>query len=181
MDPSPTAGSFFRTISKPSPRHTPEFRQPRLPAAPSVVLTSRMLSRVSALPSWTSLGTPEEELRLEFTLPTGQSFRWRKTADCEYTGVIGHRVVQMRQLPHDVEYRVIARGPAAPPKEDEAAIHDYFNMATKLCDLRTQWSACDPRYKSVTPYFPGNKFPFYTFTMWLNASALIAEYGGKII
>lgn len=44
-------------------------------------------------PAWSSLGTPAAELRLEFTLPTGQSFRWRKTGEAEYTGVIGTRVV----------------------------------------------------------------------------------------
>lgn len=43
---------------------------------------------------WTALGTPTAELRLEFTLPTGQSFRWVKTGGDEYTGVIGQRVVR---------------------------------------------------------------------------------------
>ena len=42
---------------------------------------------------WRSLGTPPTELRLEFTLPTGQSFRWRATGPDEYTGVIQQRVV----------------------------------------------------------------------------------------
>ena len=42
---------------------------------------------------WRLLGTPREELRLEFTLPTGQSFRWRETGPDEYTGVVGQRVV----------------------------------------------------------------------------------------
>ena len=43
--------------------------------------------------SWQSLDCPSSELRLEFTLPTGQSFRWRKTGPQEYTGVIQQRVV----------------------------------------------------------------------------------------
>lgn len=42
---------------------------------------------------WRSMGAPSSELRLEFTLVTGQSFRWRKSGDREYTGVIQHRVV----------------------------------------------------------------------------------------
>ena len=46
---------------------------------------------------WRSLGTNARELRLDNTLPTGQSFRWRKTVGGVYVGVIGARVVSMRQ------------------------------------------------------------------------------------
>lgn len=42
---------------------------------------------------WTSLGTPREELRLQFTLPTGQSFRWREAGPQTYIGIIGQRMV----------------------------------------------------------------------------------------
>lgn len=42
---------------------------------------------------WISLNVSASELQLCFTLPTGQSFRWRETAASEYTGVIGTRVV----------------------------------------------------------------------------------------
>ena len=42
---------------------------------------------------WRSLNTPSSELRLEFTLPTGQSFRWRQTGPQDYMGVIQQRVV----------------------------------------------------------------------------------------
>lgn len=43
---------------------------------------------------WQSLGTPERELTLSNTLPTGQSFRWYRTEDDTFTGVIGDRVVR---------------------------------------------------------------------------------------
>ena len=42
---------------------------------------------------WHSLAAPPSELRLEFTLPTGQSFRWRQTGPQEFTGVVQQRVV----------------------------------------------------------------------------------------
>ena len=50
---------------------------------------------------WRSLGTPASELRLEWTLPTGQSFRWRQTGEAplEFTGVIGQRAVGMQLAP----------------------------------------------------------------------------------
>lgn len=43
--------------------------------------------------AWHSLGASPDELTLEFTLPTGQSFRWRRTGDVEFTGVVDNRVV----------------------------------------------------------------------------------------
>ena len=50
-------------------------------------------STVANGPGWRSLAMPKKELCLAYTLPTGQSFRWRKTGEDEYTGVIHHRVV----------------------------------------------------------------------------------------
>ena len=48
-----------------------------------------------------------KELRLENTLPTGQSFRWRETTEGDYVGVIGERVVSIEEA-DDVLYRVHA-------------------------------------------------------------------------
>ena len=60
--------------------------------------SSRVLaaSTVDAMGSWQEIpGTTKEELSLEFTLPTGQSFRWRRVEAAEptYDGVVGQRVV----------------------------------------------------------------------------------------
>ncbi|BDA51122.1 N-glycosylase/DNA lyase at N-terminal half [Coccomyxa sp. Obi] len=104
---------------------------------------------------WQSLSCPPSELRLEFTLPTGQSFRWRKTAPQEYTGVIQERVVQMRQEENDVLFRVLARGAGAVPCGDAAALHDYFNLGSRMADLTAHWAERDPRFRSIHPYFPG--------------------------
>jgi N-glycosylase/DNA lyase len=105
--------------------------------------------------SWACLGTPRRELTLDNTLPTGQSFRWRKTSSSTYTGVIGQRVVQVRQLEDDVAYRVIARSQCARKDEDQAVIFDYFNLSTNLSALSDQWAAADPRFRSVCQYIPG--------------------------
>lgn len=43
--------------------------------------------------AWQSLGAGPAELTLDFTLPTGQSFRWRQTGVAEFTGVVDNRVV----------------------------------------------------------------------------------------
>lgn len=47
---------------------------------------------------WQSLEAPSDELKLDFTLPTGQSFRWRRTGEAEFTGVVDNRVVSCRHL-----------------------------------------------------------------------------------
>ena len=47
---------------------------------------------------WQSLGTSRQELTLDFTLPTGQSFRWRKSGDADYTGVLNQRLVRTLDL-----------------------------------------------------------------------------------
>ena len=105
---------------------------------------------------WISLGTSAKELRLDNTLPTGQSFRWRKTTEGDYVGVIGQRVVSMRQAPDDVLYRVHCRpsGETA-GADDAAAIADYFNLGVSLETLSAQWAAADERFRRLEPHLPG--------------------------
>lgn len=74
--------------------------------------------------------TPQSstELNLDITLPTGQSFRWRQTGPSQYTGVLGQRLVQLKQDEQDVWYRVLARAAGTDPAQDAEAIRDYFNL-----------------------------------------------------
>ena len=55
--------------------------------------------------TWRSLKVPPAELRLDFTLPTGQSFRWKKHTDGCYVGVVRNRAFQLRETAKDVQYR----------------------------------------------------------------------------
>ncbi|PSC71264.1 N-glycosylase DNA lyase [Micractinium conductrix] len=130
--------------------------------------------------TWRSLGTPASELRLEWTLPTGQSFRWRQTGSepIEFTGMVGQRAVRLRQLADDVQYLVIARGAitqaaslpasgagsaaatvehpaAAEAAADAAALRDYFNLGTSLAELAPGWCAACDRFAAVHPLLPG--------------------------
>jgi len=104
---------------------------------------------------WSRLGTPRSELALEFTLPTGQTFRWRQTGADEFTGVMGQRVVRMRQLEDDIEYTVLARGPDAPEDGDRAALEDYFNLHHRVGPMAAGWARADERFREVSPHFPG--------------------------
>ncbi|DBA76918.1 TPA: 8-oxoguanine glycosylase ogg1 [Trebouxia sp. C0004] len=104
---------------------------------------------------WQSLGAAPAELTLDFTLPTGQSFRWRQTGQAEFTGVVDNRVVKVQQTPSDVRYQVIARGDSAACSEDAAVLRNYFNLQACLEELSQEWSSRDSRYKSLHSYFPG--------------------------
>ena len=104
---------------------------------------------------WVSLGVGAKELRLENTLPTGQSFRWRETTEGDYVGVIGERVVSMRQAPDDVLYRVHCRPSASSASADAAAIADYFNLEVSLSSLSAQWAEADERFRRLEPFLPG--------------------------
>ncbi|KAK9805430.1 hypothetical protein WJX73_005270 [Symbiochloris irregularis] len=105
---------------------------------------------------WRSLRTTANELRLDFTLPTGQTFRWRLVSPGEYSGIIGQRALAMRQdlQTGDLLYKVLARGPQAVPAEDEAVLVDFFNLNVSLQQLSKQWVA-DQRFRAVHPFFPG--------------------------
>ena len=61
----------------------------------------------------------------------------------------------MRQEEDDVLFRVLARGDGALPSEDAAALHDYFNLGSRMADLSTHWAERDPRFRNIHPYFPG--------------------------
>ena len=104
---------------------------------------------------WVSLGVGAKELRLENTLPTGQSFRWRETTEGDYVGVIGERVVSMRQAPDDVLYRVHCRPSSSSASADAAAIADYFNLEVSLSSLSAQWAEADERFRRLEPFLPG--------------------------
>lgn len=123
-------------------------------AAPATPAAAAVKEELAEEAGWCSLGTPAAELRLEWTLPTGQSFRWRRAGD-EWVGVIGQRAVRLRQLPDDVQYRVIARGEGASPAEDAAVLSDYFNLQHSLAALAPGWAAACPRFAAVAPHLPG--------------------------
>ncbi len=105
------------------------FARPRLtasPSRPSILLLTRSLVRqrlhtaqqqlgmaLAAAASasahsmaWQSLSAAPAELTLDFTLPTGQSFRWRQTGQAEFTGVVDNRVVSCN---HRKSYSLVAQ------------------------------------------------------------------------
>lgn len=133
----PQAAHFPRSCSR------PRFAPLRAPPPPM------------SFSGWTPLNTPSTELRLEFTLPTGQSFRWREVTPGEFIGVVGRRAVHIRQLSDNVEYCVISRAPGDDASEDAAVIADYFNLSVCLTDLARGWSTADPHFARLAKALPG--------------------------
>lgn len=116
-----------------------------------------MATGAARVAAWNPLGMSARELRLEHSLPTGQSFRWRQTSadPVEFTGVVGRRLVQLRQSPDDVLYRVLARGSGEKSANDAVALEDYFQKPVVLSKLSALWCSRDERYSQIHPYVMG--------------------------
>ena len=59
-----------------------------------LVARSQSMTGAAHTCAWQPLGTPRTELNLHCTLPTGQTFRWKKTGIEEYTGVVASLVAR---------------------------------------------------------------------------------------
>jgi len=112
-------------------------------------------------PRWRPLrGMRAEELRLRYTLPTGQSFRWRPRGcrEDDYVGVIGGRVVRVREgadADADAEYKVYCRPSDEGENEDEARVREYFNADVSLADLYAGFRERDERFRALSMHVPG--------------------------
>lgn len=114
--------------------------------------------RTCARMPWRSLGASGTELRLKYTLETGQTFRWRRTGDAEYTGVVGNRLVQVQQDDKDVRFRVLARtcgSEGGQEKGDLDVLMDYFNLGICMEPLGREFARADERFRKLQPFFPG--------------------------
>ncbi|KAH7068505.1 DNA glycosylase [Paraphoma chrysanthemicola] len=120
---------------------------------------------------WHKLPTSLTELCINTTLRCGQSFRWRKSADDEWSMALHGRVLSLRQDAEALHYRamypsVTTKLPTPPPSnapsvtaEDDddtlALIRHYFNLEPNLGQLYEQWAASDANFKKRAPKFTG--------------------------
>eukprot|EP00775_Hariotina_reticulata_P014646 gene14646-14794_t len=70
-------------------------------------------------------------------------------------GVIGKRVVQLRQLEDDVEYCVLARAAGEIEQCDLAALRDYLQLDRNLQQLCHEWSRRDERFRHISKHLQG--------------------------
>ncbi|GFY76543.1 hypothetical protein TNIN_251781 [Trichonephila inaurata madagascariensis] len=134
---------------------------------------------------WKKLSCNFSELNLDITLAAGQSFRWMKSADDEWLGVISGHVCSVKQdSKGNILYQIhnsVENGPNEqnhPPKKRqklalsksqkisrkkcnnfsfnyEEMLKDYFNLKFKLEDHYALWSKADENFRSVGKNYKG--------------------------
>ncbi|KAF2464996.1 DNA glycosylase [Lindgomyces ingoldianus] len=108
---------------------------------------------------WQKLPVTLTELCINTTLRCGQSFRWRKSADDEWSCALHGRILSFRQDALYLHYRAIYPPSTlhTPPHDDDTPtlVKHYFNLEPDLCKLYSQWAASDANFKKRAPKFAG--------------------------
>ncbi|KAF1959240.1 N-glycosylase/DNA lyase [Byssothecium circinans] len=123
---------------------------------------------------WHKLPISLTELCINTTLRCGQSFRWRKSAEDEWSCALHGRILSFRQDASYLHYRAIfpttlsplptpppsnvtAESPSVAPEDDDtlALINHYFNLEPNLAQLYEQWASSDSNFKKKAPRFTG--------------------------
>ena len=68
------------------------------------------------------------DFALASTVECGQAFRWSRAADCWFEGVVGRRVIRLRQHPNSVEWE-------ARPAVDKKGVSRYLALDVSLPDI----------------------------------------------
>ncbi|CAI6332125.1 unnamed protein product [Periconia digitata] len=126
---------------------------------------------------WHKLPITLKELCINTTLRCGQSFRWRKSAEDEWSCALHGRILSFRQDASHLHYRAIFPSmtsspslPTPPPPnvpsatpsaafgDDDntpALVNHYFNLQPDLTQLYDQWAASDANFRKKAPKFTG--------------------------
>ncbi|KAI9874690.1 MAG: 8-oxoguanine glycosylase ogg1 [Pleopsidium flavum] len=122
---------------------------------------------------WRKLPVSLTELCINTTLRCGQTFRWRKSDDDEWSCALHGRILSLRQDTTHLHYRALfphtlgsppTPPSSAPPSTAESSIdyddtdelvHHYFNLKANLTELYEQWSSADLNFKKRAPRFTG--------------------------
>ncbi|KAI1913402.1 8-oxoguanine glycosylase ogg1 [Ophidiomyces ophidiicola] len=108
---------------------------------------------------WRKLPVTLTELCINTTLRCGQTFRWRRTAEDEWSCTLQGRIVSLRQDATHLHYRSFPShfnaGDISKSDNTEALIYHYFDLATNLSDLYGQWALADVNFKRKALHFTG--------------------------
>uniref|UniRef100_A0ACD5YNK1 Uncharacterized protein n=1 Tax=Avena sativa TaxID=4498 RepID=A0ACD5YNK1_AVESA len=109
---------------------------------------------------WHPLPLSSGDLSLHLTLPTGQTFLWRRTSlsPLRFTGAVGPHLISLSHLPdgrlafllHNDDPTTSSSLAAA-----RAALCDYLNATVPLADLWRQFTVADARFAEVAARLGG--------------------------
>ncbi|KAI8999831.1 DNA glycosylase [Gaertneriomyces semiglobifer] len=119
--------------------------------------------------AWYSLDVSPTQLRIDTTLNCGQSFRWVKTGDNEWTSVLSNKLISLRQTEEDILYN--------PHTSDadtvRALLYDYFQLDVDLEKLYAHWKQ-DANFALKASSFTGlrtlQQDPFETLLVFICTS-----------
>ena len=116
---------------------------------------------------WSSFKCPPSELNLNIVLACGQSFRWSKNSEDEWTGVAGKRVWKLKQADGSVFYQCVksindqiapkydSTGVKLVVNENEHFLKEYFQLNVPLKDLYKRWGDNDKNFHNLSGKFDG--------------------------
>ncbi|KAK8181663.1 DNA glycosylase [Phyllosticta capitalensis] len=124
---------------------------------------------------WRKLPISLTELCINTTLRCGQSFRWRKSGEDEWSCTLHGRILSLRQDDKFLHYRAIfpskpnrllltpppsatpsaAESPSPEADDTLALIEHYFNLKPNLGQLYEDWATADANFKKKAPKFTG--------------------------
>ena len=120
---------------------------------------------VEAQEEWHPLPLSAADLSLPLTLPTGQTFLWRRTSlsPLRFTGAVGPHLVSLSHLPDAEDGRLafllhsdgVCPASSSSVPAARAALCDYLNAAVPLADLWRQFAAADERFAEVAARLGG--------------------------
>ena len=116
---------------------------------------------------WRKLQVEIPGIRLDLTLQSGQSFRWRQTKPGEWTNVLCGFVWTLKQVQNEIFYLVFKSKASQRPRGQrileeinssgdegstfyESILRDYFQLDADLESLCQQWKAKDSFFAQVS-------------------------------
>lgn len=89
-----------------------------------------------------------QPLDLDLTLTCGQAFRWYKTADGAWSGVVGNRLMELALADGVLAWRTY-------PADDLALVEDYLRLGEDVNAVYAALSAADSHLAELTQRFHG--------------------------
>nr|CAB3446867.1 unnamed protein product [Digitaria exilis] len=159
LPPSPPPLSSTPPLVRPLEAPKPETADHDDPSPSARRRLPLAAAAVEAQEEWHPLPLSAADLSLPLTLPTGQTFLWRRTSlsPLRFTGAVGPHLVSLSHLPDADDGRLAfllhndggcAASSSFVPAA-RAALCDYLNTAVPLADLWRQFAAADERFAEV--------------------------------